>query len=382
MTPDAEPGGGGEPERLAVAFTRLVRGRGLPVGSDAAVQLAAAWVVVGLHSREYVYWATNAVLLRRPEDREAFDTCFRMFFDRAPAPASEAETRSEVVVGFDRADDDAEPDHSGNDDEGAVEVPARAVRYSAREAYRHKDFAEYTHEEFAEAHLAMQRLRLLGARRRTRRRVPSGPRRGDLDLRRTVAAALRTGGEAINRPRRRRTERPRRVVLLCDVSGSMEPYARALLRFLHVAVVGRGDVEAFALGTRLTRVTHALRHRDPDTALARAAARVVDYSGGTRLGASLKTFNDEWGIRGLARGAVVVILSDGWDRGEPELLGEQVARLQRVAHRVVWVNPLKATPGYEPRAQGMAAALPAVDAFVPGNSLVALDELVRVVAAP
>ena len=160
----------------------------------------------------------------------------------------------------------------------------------------------------------------------------------------------------------------------------MEPYARALLRFAHAAVSARSRIDAFALGTRLTRLTRELSRRDPDEALSRAAAAIEDYSGGTRLGEGLRRFNDEWGVRGMARGAVVVILSDGWDRGEPGELGEQMARLGRVAHRVVWVNPLKATPGYAPLARGMAAALPHVDAFVEGHSVDALDRLSAVVA--
>jgi hypothetical protein len=159
----------------------------------------------------------------------------------------------------------------------------------------------------------------------------------------------------------------------------MEPYARAFVRFLHTAVVGRTRVEAFALGTRLTRVTRELAARDPDAAIAAAALRVVDWSGGTRLGACLREFNDRWGVRGMARGATVVILSDGWDRGAPEALAEQMQRLRRVAHSIVWVNPLKASPGYAPLAQGMAAALPYVDEFVEGHSLAALEELVAVV---
>jgi len=169
-------------------------------------------------------------------------------------------------------------------------------------------------------------------------------------------------------------------VLLCDVSGSMEPYARALVRFLHAAVVGRSRVEAFALGTRLTRITRELSSRDPDAAVAAAARRVVDWSGGTRLGEGLRAFNDEWGVRGMARGAVVVILSDGWDRGDPEVLAEQMARLHRVAYRVVWVNPLKASPDFAPLARGMAAALPYVDEFVEGHSLESLERLADVVA--
>lgn len=181
--------------------------------------------------------------------------------------------------------------------------------------------------------------------------------------------------------RTRKGEKPRRIVLLLDVSGSMENYARALIRFLHATVAGRARVEAFALGTRLTRLTRELSSRDPDRALAAAADAVSDWSGGTRLGEGLRSFNDEWGCRGLARGAVVVILSDGWDRGEPGQMDEQMGRLHRVAHRVIWVNPLKASPGYQPLARGMAAALPHVDHFLEGHSIDSLEILAGQVIA-
>jgi uncharacterized protein with von Willebrand factor type A (vWA) domain len=162
----------------------------------------------------------------------------------------------------------------------------------------------------------------------------------------------------------------------------MEPYARALLSFVHAAVAGRQKVEAFTIGTRLTRITKDLNERDPDKALAAAAVRVADWSGGTRLGSCLRDFNDQWGVRGVARGAIVVVLSDGWDRGEPELLGQQMERLHRVTSRIVWVNPLKFTPGYAPLAKGMAAALPHIDNFVEGHSLASMEELARVISLP
>ena len=193
---------------------------------------------------------------------------------------------------------------------------------------------------------------------------------------------MRAGGEPMRRHHLRPSTRHRRLVLLLDVSGSMEPYARALIRFVHAAVAGRQKVEAFALGTRLTRLTRELSSRDPDEALRRAATSVSDYGGGTRLGDGIRVFNDEWGQRGMARGAIVIVLSDGWDRGDPEVLGEQMQRLHRVTHKIVWVNPLKVTPGYAPLARGMAAALPHVDAFVEGHSIDAIDELARVIGEP
>jgi uncharacterized protein with von Willebrand factor type A (vWA) domain len=228
----------------------------------------------------------------------------------------------------------------------------------------------------------MMRMRVVGSPRRSLRLRTASRRTSRPDLRRTVRAALRTEGEPITRHHRRPTTRHRRLVLLLDVSGSMEPYARALLRFVQATVAGRRRVEAFALGTRLTRVTRELGSRDPDVALGKAAERVVDWSGGTRLGAGLRHFNEEWGIRGMARGAVVVILSDGWDRGDPGELAEAMQRLQRVAHRIVWVNPLKVTPGYAPLARGMAAALPFVDRFVEGHSLDAMEQLADILDEP
>jgi uncharacterized protein with von Willebrand factor type A (vWA) domain len=254
------------------------------------------------------------------------------------------------------------------------------VRWSPAETLRARDFASYTDEEFVEARRLMADLRLTGARRRSRRRRPTSKSRGTPDLRRTVQRSLRAGGEFAAPAFHAPGTRLRPVVLLLDVSGSMEPYARAFVRFVHAAVVSRTRVEAFALGTRLTRITRELSSRDPDAAVRAAADRVVDWSGGTRLGEGLRAFNDEWGIRGVARGATVVILSDGWDRGDPDALAEQMERLARVAYKIVWVNPLKASPGYAPLAQGMAAALPHVDVFVEGHSLAALEELASVIS--
>jgi hypothetical protein len=228
----------------------------------------------------------------------------------------------------------------------------------------------------------MAAVRLGGAQRASRRRRRGRRRDRWPDLRRSLRHALADDGELVLRERLARSTRPRRTVLLCDVSGSMEPYARELLRFLHVAVAGRGQVEAFTIGTRLTRITRELGQHDPDAALARAAAAVRDWSGGTRLGDELAEFNAHWGAPGMARGAVVVILSDGWDRGDPEVLAREMRRLAFLAHRVVWVNPLKATPGYAPLARGMAAALPYVDEFLEGHSVAALEQLAAVIAGP
>jgi uncharacterized protein with von Willebrand factor type A (vWA) domain len=358
----------------------LLRGCGLDVPVGSSVAFAQALGAVGVASHDGVYWAGRATLIRRPEDVPTFDRAFGAFWlGREPGErVAPFEQRLTLAI-----DDDGDGDEAGPDGEfEPSNDPTVSVRYSAHEVLRHKDFSAYSAAELTEARRLMADIRLVGAHRRSRRRHPTARRAASArpDLRRTVRHALRAGGEPVRRAWQEPATRPRRIVLLCDVSGSMEPYARALIRFVHAAVVGRGRVEAFALGTRLTRLTRELSTRDPDEALARAAGVVVDWSGGTRLGDGLRDFNDRWGVRGMARGATVVILSDGWDRGSPDVLAEQMARLHRVAHRVVWVNPLKVSAGYAPLAQGMAAALPYVDEFVEGHSLASLEALVEVLA--
>jgi hypothetical protein len=221
------------------------------------------------------------------------------------------------------------------------------------------------------------RLARRGPSRRSRRTRPARRRSHAPDLRRVVRASLRTGGEPVNRHWRAPSERPRPVVLVCDVSGSMAPYARMLLQYLHACVAARRRVEAFAFGTRLTRITHELAGRDHDRALERAASAVADWSGGTRIGAALAELNRAHGRR-IGRGAAIVILSDGWDRGDPVLLAAEMARLRRSAHRVIWLNPLAAHPDFEPLAQGMRTAVPHTDRLLAGNSLASLEDLALV----
>jgi uncharacterized protein with von Willebrand factor type A (vWA) domain len=253
------------------------------------------------------------------------------------------------------------------------------LRYSPVEVLRTKDFALYSPEEFAELQRLLADLRISGALKKSRRLEPAV--RGRHDPRRTLRGAMRTGGEAVRHRFRRPRVQPRRVVLLCDISGSMAPYSRALLRFLHAGVASGARLEAFSVGTRLTRITRELATRDPDQALRQASGAMTDISGGTRLGDAMKEFVDRWGQRGMARGAVVVVLSDGWDRGDVQVLAEQMRRLSRLAHRVIWVNPLKSAPGYKPLAAGMAAALPYVDVFLSGHNFESLEELAAAIAA-
>lgn len=367
------------PAEIAVAFTQILRGVGLAVPTSCTHTFAEALCATGVADRHSAYWAGRATLVRRPEDIEFYDRAFAVFFDgRTPSGDElEPEPPLEITLAVDSDGDDGNSDSAEATDEETIEL-----RFSTTEILRNKDFAGYTPDELVQAQELMADLRLIGSPRASLRLAPTRRRTPRPDIRRTIRASLRAGGEPIERHYSTPAPRLRRLVLLLDVSGSMEPYARALLRFIHAAVAGRQKVEAFALGTRLTRITRELTSRDPDIALKAAGQRVVDWSGGTRLGSGLREFNDEWGVRGLARNSIVVILSDGWDRGEPDELADQMQRLQRVTHRLIWVNPLKVTPGYAPLARGMAAALPFVDRFVEGHSIAAMEQLASVIAEP
>ena len=362
---------------MAVTFARVLRGASLLVPIGNVLMFVEALGRVGVAERSGVYWAARSTLVHKPEDLALFDRAFAVFWDHATSSGSDEEP--EVVTIALATDDDSETDD--DDDSGqANEDPTLTLRFSAIEVLRNKDFGAYDDTELELAQQLMNSLRFAGPPRRSFRLRSSSSRGSRPDLRATLRSAIGAGGEPIRRYWQEPGERLRRLVLLLDVSGSMEPYARAMLRFVQAAVAGRQRVEAFSLGTRLTRVTKELNSRDPDLALRQASQRVQDWSGGTRLGECLRRFNDEWGVRGLARGSIVVILSDGWDRGDPALLGDQMRRLQRVTYDLIWVNPLKVTPGYAPLARGMAAALPYVDHFVEGHSLAAMEELASVIA--
>ncbi|WP_419925243.1 vWA domain-containing protein [Candidatus Poriferisocius sp.] len=364
-------------DQLAVGFVNALRGAGIDVAVGSSVSYYQALGAVGMAQRSSVYWAGRATLVTEPEDIEVYDKIFDAYYGGQHLVATPVvEVIQPITLVVDDGDDDAEDD--GGDDEPGD--PSLMLRWSRQEVLRDKDFAHYSDDELDEAHRLMAAMARIGGTRRSRRRRRTHRTAGHPELRRTVRAAIRTGGEPVRRWYTEPGQRIRRVVLLLDISGSMESYARALIRFVHAAVVGRRRVEVFTIGTRLTRITRELSSHDPDRALGAAADAVSDWSGGTRLGDTLAEFNEMWGIRGMARGATVVILSDGWDRGSPEVMAEQMARLRRVTHRLVWVNPLKATPGYQPLAQGMAAALPHVDDFIEGHSLHSLERLADVLA--
>ncbi|MEZ5376442.1 MAG: VWA domain-containing protein [Acidimicrobiales bacterium] len=366
-------------ERLAVGFSRVLRQGGMKVPASATINYTQALGAIGLDDAERVYWTGRATLVNRPEDIALYDQAFRSYWQRRGLEGLRVESVAQDVTMLLDSDDPAtdEPDTGEESDEsGEIE----AVRFSRVEILAEKDFGDCTDAELAELSTLMTRLRFTSHRRQSRRQIATKSTTSRHDLERTVRLALRHHGEPMRWAHTANAWRPRRLVMILDVSGSMESYARALLRFAHAAVVARNRVEVFTLGTRLTRVTRQLGNRDPDAALRAVTPDVVDWSGGTRLGEVLGDFNDRWGIRGMARGSVVVILSDGWDRGEAELLGEQMERLHRVTHRLIWVNPLKATPGYAPLAAGMAAALPHVDTFVAGNSYRSLEDLAAIIA--
>ncbi len=380
----------------ASAFGRRLRDAGLPVGPERAARFADALAVVRPIARRRLYWTARAVFVSDRTQVAAFDEVFfsvfgtRMLDEPQPGP-SEA-SRTEPTRAKDGARStgagDADELHAsvgssrrrGGDPDPADRESPVPVAASDEEVLRGKRFDAIEPDELVQLHRLMAQLSLATPRRLTRRmeRRRHGRR---IDLRRTLRASMRTAGDPVSLARRERRVVRRRIVLLCDISGSMEPYARAYLQFLACATGAGPRAEAFVFATRLTRVTRALASRNPDRAIARAAAAAPDWSSGTRIGDALKEFNDRHGRRGLARGAVIVILSDGWERGDPTLVGQELERLRRLAYRIVWVNPRVAAPGFSPRAGGMSAALPFCDALVSGHSLEALEEVARAIAA-
>ena len=360
--------------RHVVTFGRVLREVGIEVGPGRVADAVHGLGAVDLTRQEDVYFVLRQTLVSRRDELELFDRAFVAWFLRGPiAPLVREKQRRklgdriEATLGSDLGDDDAK----------IVGQPIE-LGASAHELLREKDFAEMSAEEFERARRLLLAIARSRPRRMSRRLTPDS--RGDrLDMRRLIRRSLRCGGDPVDQTWKARKDVPRKLVVLCDVSGSMDAYARALLLFLHAMVgAGRG-VEAFGFGTRLTRLTGDLGTRDPEAALARATASDVDWGSGTRIGASLKEFNDLYGRRALSRGAVVVIVSDGWERDGPEAVGREMARLARAAYAVVWVNPLKGDPDYQPLAGGMRAALPFVDRFLSGHNLRSLDELAAVV---
>lgn len=380
---------------LLAAFGARLRVAGVPAGPERTARLAAAVAACRPVRVRELYWLARVTLVEDRDQLPAFQRVFDEVFgaladltaDRGDtaAPRLPPQLRPGPKVrppeGA-RAADSATPSPTPADGEPGTDDDSGRVLMTAsvEERLRRKDFADYTAEELLQLRRLADELRVAAPLRRARRTTPATTGR-HLDLRRTLRRAHRTGGDPVRRVHRRRRTQRRRIVLLADVSGSMEAYSRVYLQLLQGAVRG-ADAEAFVMATRLTRLSRVLAGANPGLALARAAEEAPDWSGGTRIGEALKTFLDQHGRRGMARGAVVVIVSDGWERADPALLGEQMARLGRLAHRVVWVNPRSAAEQYEPLVGGMAAALPHVDVLVSGHSLAALDEVLAAIGEP
>ncbi|WP_253862375.1 vWA domain-containing protein [Prauserella halophila] len=361
-----------------VGFARALAAAGVSVCSTRTATFLTAAAALRYDEPGAIYWAGRLSLASSPDDLAIYDAVFATYFSLDPEhDQSTVRRQAPVLQASVPLTEDSESREEPKEDSYALPPVVRA-RASAEEVLRNRDLASLSRAEKQEMARLLELLRPGLPERKSRRRRSHAT--GRIDPRRTVRAMFAAGGElAVPRRHRRRT-RPRRIVLLIDVSGSMAPYADALLRFAHVVARYRPNAsEVFTIGTRLTRITRSITMRDPDAALRAAADTIPDYSGGTRLGEVLHAFVDRWGHRGTARGNVVVIFSDGWERGAADELAEQVARLGRLARAVVWVNPHKGATDYAPVQSGIVAVLPHIDHFVAGHSLAALEELLDVI---
>ncbi|WP_328521935.1 vWA domain-containing protein [Kribbella sp. NBC_00359] len=358
------------PDVALAGFASALRHAGLAVTADRVHVFLRAVATLDATMTADVYWSGRAALCSGPDDTAKYDEVFSAWFSGERSGGVARRTPQSSVQAALDADDGA----AGEDADRTINVSA-----STTEVLRHRDVADLSASDRAELARLFGTLRPRVPVRRATRRRPSY--RGEIDPRRTLRAQLRQVGEPARVQYRRRGTRPRRIVVLVDVSGSMRPYADSLLRLAHT-IVQRAprSVEVFTIGTRLTRVTPALRRRDAEFALRAAGDVVPDWSGGTRLGEVLKVFLDRWGRRGMARRAVVVVCSDGWERGDAALLGAQLEQLAGLAHRVVWLNPHRGKPGYLPVQTGIVAVLPYVDDLVAGHSLASFADLLEVVA--
>jgi uncharacterized protein with von Willebrand factor type A (vWA) domain len=382
------------------AFSQRLHDAGMPVTPSQTQQYARALKLTKPESRRRLYWTTRGVFVTGFIQVPTFDRVFREVFGSSakadfddsevelePAPPKDSEETPETEIDSEIPQDESsggsdltQSGGTGEDDDEAEEIEIPILSASEEEELSEKHFSALQAHELAALYRLMVRLDLATPVRRTRRKQRG--RHGEhMDMRRTLRNSLRTGGDPIKLARRRRRVHKRRLVLLCDISGSMEPYARAYLQFLHCARASGPDHEAFVFATRLTRLTKQLAGRNPQRAIRRATEAVDDWSSGTRIGDALKAFNDRYGRRGMARGAVIVILSDGWERGDPEVVGREMERLARLAYRIVWVNPRVSAPGFAPKAGGLVAALPYCNALVSGHNLKALDEVADAIAA-
>ncbi len=365
-----------------ILFGRLLRALGMDVNPSRMIELVQALEQINLARKADFYYATRCLLVHDKEDLPLFEQAFALFwrvprekfvlddlFKLRPETAD-----STPIVAPPPLQENRLANNEADDDEPVQQIIEATVTYSTREALRHKDFGDLTQDELRAVKQFMgQMVWELGLRRTRRQRPGRGQR---LDLRRSLRRNLRYGGELMEWPRRQPKFKPRPLVVIADISGSMERYARLLLHFIYSVAKGLDQaVEAFVFSTQLTRITRPLRNKQIDRALADVSREVTGWSGGTRIGDSLKTFNFTWGRRVLGRGAVVLLISDGWDRGDPALLKQEIGRLQRSCHRLIWLNPLLGSTAYEPLTRGMQAALPHIDDFLPVHNLASLEDL-------
>jgi uncharacterized protein len=381
---------------LVGALAERLRAAGVPVTPTHAIEAARALTLVKPITRRRLYWTLRSVFVSDQAQAKPFDTVFFQIFgmqatgeafdppeaqtapaapDERPAPKHKSSPRDDAQQDSHRGSSSMPRGDDPDDEEPQAEVETPVAIADDAEVLARKSFDALDTGELARLYRLMSSLELATPVRRTRRseRAGSGER---IDLRQTLRASRRTGGDPVRIAHRRRRVAPRRLVMLCDISGSMEPYARAYLQFLTCAAASGPNAEAFVFATRLTRLTRALSSRNPERAIQRAAATAPDWSSGTRIGDALRAFNDRHGRRGMARGAIVVIMSDGWERGDPQLVGREMERLRRLAHRIIWVNPRVSARDFSVQAGGMLAALPYCDAIVSGHSYEALGEVV------
>jgi uncharacterized protein with von Willebrand factor type A (vWA) domain len=374
------------------AFSRRLHEAGLPVTPARSADFARALHLVRPVSRRRLYWTARGVFVTDHAQVKAFDSVFFEVFgsrlDDEPFDPEDHAKLEPATRHLPPATQDAPVDHGvatadaarGQADDEAPETEVPFLLASDEERLASKSFDALEPTELAQIYRLMERLEVATPVRRTRRHVKS--KHGThIDMRRTLRGSLRSGGDPVHLRHRKRRISRRRLVMLCDISGSMEPYARAYLQFLTSAVGSGPDAEVFVFATRLTRLTRALSSRNPERAIQRAAAAAPDWSSGTRIGDALKTFNDRHGRRGMARGAVIVIISDGWERGDPSLVAREMERLSLLAHRIIWVNPRVSADAFAPRTGGMAAALPYCDVLVSGHSFAALQEVVEAIGS-
>ena len=368
-----------------ILFGRLLRALGLDINPGRMIDLVQALEHVNLARKSDFYFTARSLLVHDREDLALFDQAFELFW-RAPRErtlfselfqaGTEAPQNEPLVTAseLETIGQDSEANEEEEEDDEVQEIIQVTQTYSTREVLRHKDFGELTQEEMQAVKWFMAQMVWELGLRRTRRQRPGRGQR--LDLRRSLRRNLRYGGELIEWPSRQFKYKPRPLIVVADISGSMERYTRLLLHFIYsLAKKLEQPVESFVFSTQLTRITRQLHNKEIDRALEEVSYEVTDWSGGTRIGDSLKTFNFEWGRRVLGRGAIVLLISDGWDRGDPNLLRKEIGRLQRSCHRLIWLNPLLGSTAYEPLTRGMQAALPYIDDFLPVHNLASLEEL-------